>query len=177
MSGQTSSSQSRIFTTPSSNRVAFESRVSPSIFGLSGLTSSRSSRIFTFPHVHPEQHTRAAYFGNYSARIGGLPVTNIRVPGDYSRIFSSESRTLARCTPAHSSRPSMHINAGCIDVIACSIFTISTSYGARPPMTFLCSLKAPDISSGILSIRLTISFSNGPKIFVADCASRAAKLK
>ena len=157
--------------------MAFESRVSPSIFGSSGLTSSRSSRIFAFLHVHSEQHTRAAYFGNYSARIGGLPVTNIRVPGDHSRILLSESRSLARCTPAHSSRPSMHIKAGYIDVIACSIFTISTSYGARPPMTFLCSLKAPDTSSGILSIPLTICFSNGPNIFVADCTFRAAKLK
>ena len=141
--------------------MAFESWVSPSIFGLSGSTSSRSSSVFTFPHVHPENHTRAAYFGNYSARIGGLPVTNIRVLGDNSRILLSESRGLASCTPTHSSRPSMHINACRIDVIACSIFTISASYGARPPMTFLCSLKAPDIP-GILSIPLLSVLAMNP---------------
>ena len=109
-----------------------------------------------------------------SARIW-VPVMNIRAPGDLSRIWFSEPLILSQYTAAHSSRASMHTNMRCEDVMSCSIFTISVSYGPRPPMAFFCSWKPRDISSGIVSIPLTICSSKEPSMAVADWQQSQSK--
>ena len=112
-----------------------------------------------------------------SVRIWGLPVTNIRIPGARSRTSFSESRSLNRSTPAHSSRASMHINVGRADAIAFSIVTRLASWGLRPPIVLFCCWKALAIPSGIFSIPVTICFTKEPSVLVADCSFRAAKSK
>jgi len=73
-----------------------------------------------------------------SARIWGLPVANIQVRGDFSRTCFSESRSLTRCTPEHSSRPSIHINVRREDAVSRSICTILMSWGLPPPTVMVC---------------------------------------
>ena len=62
-----------------------------------------------------------------SARICGLPVRNIRVPGDFWRIWLSESRSFIRCPGEHSSGASMHIKVRREDEISCKNSIISGS--------------------------------------------------
>jgi len=71
----------------------------------------------------------------------------------------------------------MHINVGCMDTMAYSIFTISGSRSALPPVALLCSLMARDISPGTRSIPITTYFNKEPSALVADCSFRAAKSK
>ena len=121
--------------------------------------------------------TRLARRVLISAQIWGLPVTNIRLPGDFSMISLNESKSRNRCTAVHSSRASMTINMRCEDVMSCNIFTISASCGLRPLMASLCSRNACHISSRIPPVPLTICFSKDPSILVAVCSFRAAKSK
>ena len=94
---------------------------------ISSLLGHRDTLI-TFPPRH----------FSISPRIWGLPVMNILVLRDFSRICFSESRILTRWTAAHSSKASIHTNVRYEDVMVCSIFTISRSCGPRPPMAFFC---------------------------------------
>ena len=121
--------------------------------------------------------TRPGRRFSISARIWGLPVTNIRAPRDCSRISFRESKSRSRWAAVHSSSASIIINVCRDDVMSCSIFTISVSRCLRPLTTLFCSCKAHNISSGILSIPLITWLSTEPSILVADCSFRAAKSK
>ena len=59
-----------------------------------------------------------------SLRICGLPVINSRAPGDFWRIWLSESRSFIRYPGGHSSRVSMHINVDREDERSCKNSTI-----------------------------------------------------
>jgi len=112
-----------------------------------------------------------------SGRICGLPVTNIRVPGDCWRSWPSESRSLTWCSVAHSSRASMHMNERFLTEVTCSIFKISEICSPCPPMEFFRFLYAFDISSGISSSPKTSCFRKEPSTPAGDCSLWDAKSK
>ena len=84
-----------------------------------------------------------AYSSNSSGKTIPDFVLNVRSSSHgYSsarrlfRIRFSGLRSLAQCSNAHSSRASIQVNVRLLEVVVHSIFTISGSCGASPPMSF-----------------------------------------
>ena len=105
-----------------------------------------------------------------SPKICCLPVRNIRVPGEFWRIWLSESKSFARWLAGHSSKASMHINVRW-EIISCKNSTISASTSLWRPMTLLLSRKAFTIACGTSLRPPATCFSNEPGISARDCSS------
>ena len=105
-----------------------------------------------------------------SPKICCLPVGNIRVPGEFWRIWLSESKSFARWLAGHSSKESMHITVSW-EIISCKNSTISASASLWRPITLLLSRKAFAIACGILLPPPATCFNTEPRISARDCSS------
>jgi len=86
-----------------------------------------------------------------------------------------ELRSLTRSSAAYSPKPPMYTNVRSEGSVACSIFTISGSRGAHPPIAVFCSCKARVISFRTFSILPSTCLCKEPRVLATDCSISAAK--